>query len=511
MNIKNEISKAQTIEKLMIKSKKYYSEIPQRKRAKIFNDLIVEKKVEYISISMKLMINVSFIIISYPFKENIIFKKKTIDYPKEVEIFKQLVLKIDSLYNKQQFENESGFNFTYINNQFNYPSYSPGDYLEMLRLFDEVSIKLYGFSLYYLSGKLLNLTSEIVRDRNTGAVLGASKNIFREKDLKEMLSKELLSKEEYELVISRLFINDNEISDVVYPTDIPKRVSGKLGVKMGKNFYIPQSYFVFDSLLNEILASNEINKIKGEILEKNAEEILKNFFGKKNVVRTYYEKNGTEHDILVQYKKYVFIIECKAQKFKEVFRDKSLSDIRLQGEFDNVIKKACEQCDRIDKQIISNDLISFYDSDKKNKKETVKIFGKNKKVFKIGLTLNDYLNLAESPSEFLKEQHSDTWIVNMSALKRILWGCSGDIDEFIKYMNYRLSHYNVISSISSDELEHFGYFKSNNRLDLPPDMDIGINISLGPSYARFFDDYDDYSSSLEIKNQKKYYNDNEFY
>lgn len=40
---------------------------------------------------------------------------------------------------------------------------------------------------------------------------------------------------------------------------------------------------------------------------------------------------------------------------------------------------------------------------------------------KVVVTLDDYLNLSESPHEFLDIEYKDTWIVNIFNLKRILW------------------------------------------------------------------------------------------
>ncbi|WP_413538168.1 hypothetical protein [Enterococcus malodoratus] len=504
-DIEEKINNLVTVEEGMELASKYYPFIPIQERSKIFNRVIFNRKTdsEDVYLSLKLATNLSFLFVSYPERiRSHLYDSNNMDF--EMHVFRLFVKKIHDIYIKQQIdqteEKEDKTFLTYLLYQFHYPTISAGDYIEMFKLFDDVSKEIYGFSIYDITKMLMFFTSDVSLD-NEKKVFSLTNEWISMERIKKFFNIELSPK-----ILSGLFIDETEIKNkMIYPTDILKNFKGKIGIKLKKGFFIPQSYFVFENILRYLIESEKSMGVKGDILENHVEDILKEYFGKENVIKTFYDDSGKEQDILVKHEKYVLSIECKAQDFKEVYRNQKQSEIRLTRRFNNVILKGCQQCERVKESFLKNDSVTFYNSDNKNKRGVVLEIPDTKKVnlIKIVITLDDYLNLSESPHDFLDSRYRDTWIINLFTLKRILW--ASEPEQFIKYAEYRTSGLKTIRSMNSDELEQFGYFMSPN-FDTYPQNDIGITINLGQSFSRVFDKYDNYSYQEEIKEWEEYIN-----
>ncbi|HBI7177714.1 TPA: hypothetical protein K8F70_002431 [Listeria monocytogenes] len=119
------------------------------------------------------------------------------------------------------------------------------------------------------------------------------------------------------------------------------------------------------------------------------------------------ESDNIKGDIFVRCRDIVLAVECKAKDFKDVFRNKNQAVNRLNRHFNKIIKHVCKQCDRVKKNIVSNKSVIYYDSkDMKSRKKIIDISDTSKiKVLKVLVTLDDYLNLSESPHEFLEIEY----------------------------------------------------------------------------------------------------------
>lgn len=496
-NVVKSIQRVDSIEELLMVSKKYYSKISIFHRSLIFNQIIFQRKLEPEDdqISLKLAMNLSFLFMMYPIKMSIgvhLFKK--INVESEFVVFRLFIQKFYQLYLEQQTEQSEGELFTtYLNYHFHFPSISVGDYLELFGLFDKISEKIYGFSIYNLAKILLFFTSNVSKNKN-GQVTATNTWISNE-DMKKFFNRELSS-----IIISGLFADVSEVNSekLLYPTAVPKLFKGKIGLRFKTGYFVPQCEYVFENILRNLIEASESNKFKGNVLEDHTRDTLKNFFTEGTVTKTYYDEEKNEQDILVQYKDYLLVIECKAHDFKEVYRDQDAAVNRLNQRFNQVILKGCKQCERVKEKVFNNDSVVYYDSDKENKrKKIIKLPNTaNLKVLKIVVTLDDYLNLSESPHEFLEEKYQDTWIVNLFTLKKILW--ISNQENLIKYIEYRTSALTTISSMNSDELDQYGYFVSPNYGMFPPN-NIGISIHLMNGFSKIFDRYDDESFKKQWK------------
>lgn len=175
-NIEKKIKSLDSLEEVMRFAKRHYSLIPISSRSIIFNRVIFQRKMnpEDVYFSLKLATNVSFIFMAYPEKKisycSINFKRNNINY--EMQIFRLFVMRIHEIYTKLQMDQVEEYTdrifLTYLNYQFHYPSIAVGDYIEMFKLFDDVSKKIYGFSIYNIADLLLTWTSDINIAYETG-------------------------------------------------------------------------------------------------------------------------------------------------------------------------------------------------------------------------------------------------------------------------------------------------------------------------------------------------------
>ncbi|MGX4686187.1 hypothetical protein JNUCC83_04720 [Vagococcus sp. JNUCC 83] len=504
-SIKERITECETIENLLQISKIYYLNIPIDKRSIIFNQLIFQKKMnsEDVYLSLKLTTNLALLFMAYSFKKKkFTFFLHNKGLSDEILVFRMFVMKFHELYINQQtqqmLDSDGKFFSTFLNFHFHYPSISAGDYLEMFSIFEELSKKIYGFSIYDISKLLLFFTSD-TRQNSNGEIVDLTNDWVDREQMNNIFSGNPPIE-----ILSGLFIDSSEINpDKVYPTDIPKIFKGKIGIAFENGYFIPQSQFIFENILRHLIENEKSNNVKGDILEDHLEEILADFFGEESVFKKYFDDQGNEQDIFVRCGDIVLAVECKAQDFKEVYRNKEKAVNRLNRHFNKIIKHACKQCDRVKKNIVNNKSVIYYDSeDKKSRKKKIDIPDTSKiRVLKVVVTLDDYLNLSESPQEFLDTEYKDTWIVNIFNLKRILW--ISQKEQFIEYIQYRTSLIETISSLNADELEQYGYFISPN-FRFYPQNDIGISISLRSGFSKVFDLYDDYSNNKEIKKLDNY-------
>lgn len=153
--------------------------------------------------------------------------------------------------------------------------------------------------------------------------------------------------------------------------------------------------------------------------------------------------------------------------------------------------------------MLNNKVAIYYNSSKKKGREKVLEIDNidNKKIFKIVVVLDEYLDLAELSNRYLEEKYRDTWVVNVFALHRILWISNriNKINTFFEYLEYRTQNNLGIESLHFDELAQFGYWISNNY-NMYPKLGSGIDIILNNSFTNIFNEYDFYFNE-ELKKE----------
>ncbi|MEW4024716.1 hypothetical protein AB4Y69_03630 [Bacillus sp. YAF8] len=460
-------------------AKIHYRKLNRTERALIFNQVIQDRQVnlERFNFSLRLSVELSSIFISY--KTNIIktLGKYKFDLATEKEIFIIIIEKIYELdWSKKVINN--GFernNFRrYFNYKYDYPSIHLYEYFKLFQYFETLSEDIYGISIKRNFYNLIIL-------------LSSTKNLYiKNKNFKEEFGKQ----EDFD----NLFIDGNEINEKMFIEDnLRKAFKGKLGIKFSDGLYVPRTYHLFENILRGILESPKSKDKKGDVLETYSKEIIGNFFEK--VYHTSFDNKGNEQDLIITYEDIILFIECKSQNFKNIFIEGKDATSTIEKHFKDVIVKACKQCQRGKEYLLNNNNVIYYSSNnKKERKEVLKISkSEHKKIYKIVVVLDEYLDLAELSNRYLEEKYKDTWVVNIFALQKILWISTriNGIKTFFEYLEYRTQNYLAIESLHSDELAQFGYWISPNY-HFYPRLDLNLNIILGNRFSSVFEEYDSY-------------------
>lgn len=474
--LKEKIKKFETINDVINFAKLHYINFKREHRAKIFNESILDRQfcLGKFGFSLRLSIDLSYIFISYKPKFRSRFSEYKFNLEKEKEIFICIVEKIYKLdWSKQVCISNFGEHDhrRYFNYKYDYPSIHAYEYFELFKYFDELSEDIYGVSIY----------------RNF------SKLIFLLEPTQYLYIKNMTFKKEFNNV-KNLFLDCNSIKESSFiEDDLRKMFSGKLGIKFSDGLYVPRAYHILENIFRGIIENDKSNKEKGDILEIYSKDIIRKFF--RNIYHTSYDNKGNEQDLIIEFEDKILFVECKAQNFKSIFVEGKNADQIREEHFKEVIVKGCKQCQRGKEYLLNNKTAIYYDSNsKKVRKKTLELNRiNNKKVFKIVVILDDYLDLAELSNRYLEDEHRDTWVVNIFALHRILWTSNRikGMETFFDYLEYRTQNNLGIESLHCDELAQFGYWISPNY-SIYPKLDMNINIILRNSFTNIFNEYDYY-------------------
>lgn len=177
------------------------------------------------------------------------------------------------------------------------------------------------------------------------------KNRFKASDLED---KDLpLAKVEQILSVLSFKVAD---SDFLYYTSTDNPLYRSPILNLGDGFYqvfeIKQVLHAIDAFLEELCCKLEKNqtkyvKEKGKLLENNIVSLFKSVFGKYIKCYTCYYVDNCEQDILILWKDKAFIIESKAYKINEPFRDPDRAYTRILQDFNRSIGYAYKQTCRV--------------------------------------------------------------------------------------------------------------------------------------------------------------------
>ncbi|WP_318765016.1 hypothetical protein [Lactiplantibacillus carotarum] len=427
MKLKNflrEISNTKDISVLMDLGRQYYSSFSKVNCAQIFNLSIFYRKIDTErKDSLKLMTNTAFAL--FPFASSDSQKPLNVtDKKHEIQIFNDFCEKISKCYLDSQLvqepvlEDNTFILKNFAANHLDYPEFTVLQYVKYLKVLDPISYKVYGFSLYDLSGLILSLFAQAdFWDANDPTAL---KDCWISNE-RFCMYKEIFNVTE--LNLDSLFVDcETIVSQKPFPTDFKNIMQGKIGIKTNSGIFVPRSEFLFENLLHGLTDSQFANKQKGPLLETYILPIIKKFWSQANVYTNFYLGDQThqkksndqyEQDFLIEDKNNIILIECKAQHLVEIRRNPETSVIPIKRNFDSVIGKACQQLEREKKYIQLNKADAIFT--KTSRKST---FHLEKDVgtptlYKIALTLDDYLGLAESSNSLTSKKQLNTWITNV--------------------------------------------------------------------------------------------------
>lgn len=282
----------------------------------------------------------------------------------------------------------------------------------------------------------------------------------------------------------------NHKETIIFPTKVNSQLKDKIGVEFDKYVFYPRNYYIVDKLWSHLLHDPSFVGFKDHFTENYCFGVLDKIF-KAKVYKGLYDIEGNEQDIIVTYKKYVFVFECKSSPFGETFLDTERSLKRLRQIFKKNIQKAYEQGLRV-KFRIRTKQAEYYDSDKRNSRNKVLDLNhfKENNVFLIAVTLNSYANLAGSVHKLINQIDPNTlpWVIDVFSLERIVdHTVKNESPDFLsKYIKDRIKSYGNVIAANSDELDYFGFYLKYRRFY--GNERRNSYLTLGPGYSSFLND-----------------------
>jgi len=169
----------------------------------------------------------------------------------------------------------------------------------------------------------------------------------------------------------------------------------------------------------------------------------------------YYVIDGFEQDLLILYRGNVFIIEVKASKLREPFRNVEKAIERIKTDFKNSIQYGFDQCKRVEDIFYSDAIIEIKD----DRKKTIHTINPKQitNVFSIVVTLERFGSL-QTNLQLLLEKDGDIdypWCVYIDDLEIFLMtlkkNSKSNVLKFLDYLDCRRQIHGRIHSI--DELD----------------------------------------------------------
>lgn len=284
--------------------------------------------------------------------------------------------------------------------------------------------------------------------------------IFSASDLYHRLDSEKVDK--LLKLISIEPVSDNSIryytaESIFEKTPFLKVSNDKYLSLYGKQLPISIYKILYAHLFNDKSTNVKLRKHREDTLEDKVNDMFKSFFANKDCsfFENYYVIDNHEQDLLILCRGNAIIVEIKASKLREPFRDGGKAMERLKSDFKNSIQYGFDQCKRVEDFFYSEE--AFYlKNDRKKAIHTVYPFEINN-VFSIVVTLERF-GCLQTDLGLLLEKENDIdypWSVYIDDLevflKTLLLKSKNHINNFFDFLDYRRQIHDRMYSI--DELD----------------------------------------------------------
>ena len=377
--------------------------------------------------------------------ENFIFTQARDEflYVKEDTEYDSMVFEYLNLFKPIEYFFKIYYSFR-IENFLNFTSYIQIEYTNRMRLIDNDLRKTNkDISMEKLIEYLLNCKSSILNfNEKTLATKEEELNAF--------------------LNIFKKFSIDNEKCINVNFVDYPIFKQGDTYIFVSIVTLLNRAKGIFEK---EIHKDKYLNSIygykKGEYLEILTENIMREILKDAGIfpnIKYRENKNDRECDLLVIYDQIILIIEIKSRVFKEVSKDGVKS--YLEQDLNGNIYEAYKQATRMEKYLQKNKKVSLRFGNGKGKLmlENIEKF----KIFKLGITLENFRKYAVQYAEFKKDIKNDMLFLSINDLKFMAKYFKYQT-EFIHYISQRIKANQYINEFCfCNELYLFSEYKINN-------------------------------------------------
>ncbi|MGX7690253.1 NERD domain-containing protein [Flectobacillus roseus] len=227
---------------------------------------------------------------------------------------------------------------------------------------------------------------------------------------------------------------------------------------------IPISIYkkLYSHIFKDEKFKDRLRRHKEKFIEKKVVELFKEFFPSRDTFfyKNYFIEKNFEQDLLIIYRDTAIIVETKAYKLREPFRDVEKAVKRLKDDFKASIQYGFEQCLRVEDYFVDDHFFEIKDG-KGNLLHTVNP-KKIQNVFTLVVTLDRFGSLQTDLSLMLqKDEDIDyPWSVYIDDLEIFLLAIKHNIknpvNQFFNFLKLRRKMHSRIYAV--DELDVCGVF-----------------------------------------------------
>lgn len=238
--------------------------------------------------------------------------------------------------------------------------------------------------------------------------------------------------------------------------------------------------------------------------EKKTLDIFQQLFGlNAEYYTSVFDEHRNENDLLIKSGRDILLVEIKASKIKEPFRDPEKAYTRIRSAFRGEcgIQKAFNQAYRLKKQLLENDTTKLYNEKGTLLIEIDKTSFDSVKI--LCITAEDLGAIAVNLAPLLIKPDSEPfpWACNIYSLESIVQALMQNTQlpkRFLTYLDERQQIHE--KAFSTDELDICGYFLSEGTLLKIYKQDENLDrIVFSPDWATLFDKLYDQRNGFNLE------------
>lgn len=318
--------------------------------------------------------------------------------------------------------------------------------------------------------------------------------IFTAEDLYHRLEKGKVDK--FLLLFSRSPVQDTKVR--YYSAESPFELTPILKLPNGNYLsvygkQIPISIYkqLFSHLLKDKKFKDKLLKHRERNLERKVAEVFKDFFPSRDTFfyENYFIENNFEQDLLIIHRGTAIIVETKASKLREPFRDVDKAIKRLKDDFKDSIQYGFEQCLRVEDYFFGEALFEI--KDKKGRVSHTVNPKKFHNVFSIVVTIERFGNL-QTDLKLMLDKDDDVdfpWSVYIDDLEVFLLALTQNkknpVSQFLNFLKLRKEMHGRMYAI--DELDICATYLQNPEKFMQYSKANGVYLTFSPYEQGDFD------------------------
>jgi hypothetical protein len=251
--------------------------------------------------------------------------------------------------------------------------------------------------------------------------------------------------------------------------------------------------YLYKHLQLDIGIADKVRKHRDKSLEEKTKEVFKILFRKEDrtfIYSNYHSEKNTEQDLLILSKNAAFIIEVKASKYREPFRNPSKGFDRLKSDFKESIQYGYEQCLRIEQKFRQNKAFPIMNE----KSEVIYQIDPKKftEIYSIIVTLERFGPMQSDLKLMLEKEEANNfpWAVYIDDLEAFILALKkihrNPVRPFKDFLRDRSSFHG--RAMITDELDVCGTFLSNPKLFREIAGNHDASATFMPENQQIFDD-----------------------